>query len=225
LVAPPEEAGWPFRFYEASDKPLDQSLANVNNVADWPQAAQLATDLWERGGEEPVDGVFTVTPAFLADVLGVLGPVEVPEYGETVTAESLIERFDLHTELVEEGQETNVERKAFVAALTEVVVVACSTPPLPSGGRWRASQHPRSTLPPHRPWPTAVESPRKCRASRPPSIFMPSGIPSTRQRGRRRFRASARRSRFSRWRAGTRSTSIVSSGTPLSLATWLPNTR
>ena len=121
-VVPPEEAGSPFRFYAASPEPVNQSLANVNNVPHWPQAAQLATELWEQGGEEPVDGVFTVTPAFLAEVLGVLGPVEVPGYGETVTADNVIERFDFHTELVEQGQESNVERKAFVAALAEVVV-------------------------------------------------------------------------------------------------------
>ncbi len=51
-----------------------------------------------------------------------LGPVEVPDYGETVTADNLIERFDFHTKLVEERQQSNVERKAFVAALAELVV-------------------------------------------------------------------------------------------------------
>ncbi len=34
LVVPPEEAGSPFRFYEAFAEPLNQSLANVNNVPD-----------------------------------------------------------------------------------------------------------------------------------------------------------------------------------------------
>jgi hypothetical protein len=34
LVVPPEEAGSPFRFYEAFAGPLNQSLANVNNVPD-----------------------------------------------------------------------------------------------------------------------------------------------------------------------------------------------
>ena len=61
-VVPAEEAGSPFRFYEAHPVPLVQSLANVNNVPDWPQAAQLAIDLWDQGGEKPVTGSFRSPP-------------------------------------------------------------------------------------------------------------------------------------------------------------------
>src|SRR5205807_8794081 len=58
-----------FRF---RNPPLPQTLANVNAVPDWPKAARLATELWQRGGEEPVDGVLSVTPAFLARILAVV---------------------------------------------------------------------------------------------------------------------------------------------------------
>jgi hypothetical protein len=113
---PGSQAGSPFRF---SSPPLPQRLSNVNNLPDWPRAARLAVDLWERAGREPIDGVVSFTPAFLARLLAVLGPVEVPDYGETITSQNLIERFDFYTEL-EETEEFR-EKKRFVAQLGDLV--------------------------------------------------------------------------------------------------------
>ena len=39
------------------------------------------------------------TPAFLARILQVLGPVPVESFDETVTADNLIERLDYYTHL------------------------------------------------------------------------------------------------------------------------------
>ncbi|HEX5268024.1 MAG TPA: DUF4012 domain-containing protein [Acidimicrobiales bacterium] len=98
----------------------DQNLANINAEPDWPTDAQVAEELWQQGGEAPVDGVLSMTPAFLARVVGVLGPVSVPAYGETVTGANLIQRvnFWTHSEAVlpQPGG-----RKEFVAALSQVV--------------------------------------------------------------------------------------------------------
>jgi len=97
-----------------------QTLANVNAVADWPTAGRLAADLWQRGGEEPIDGVLGISPGFLAGALRVLGPVEVPDYNETVTAANALERIDFHTH--EAPPEPGKERKDFVAVLAEAVM-------------------------------------------------------------------------------------------------------
>lgn len=118
-VVPGEQAGSPFRF---AQPPVAQTLGTVNNGPDWPSSARLAAELWRKGGEEPVDGVVSFVPSFLARLLVPLGPVEVPEYGETVTAANLAERFEHYTEQVEAGETTNVERKDFVASLAEVVM-------------------------------------------------------------------------------------------------------
>jgi hypothetical protein len=115
-VVPPEQRSSAFRF-----DPAPQSLANVNATPDFPTAARLAASLWERGGERPVDGVITVLPEFLAKVLRALGPVLVPSYGETVTADNVIERFDFYTRQAEQNELTLTERKQFVAELAEVV--------------------------------------------------------------------------------------------------------
>lgn len=118
-AVPPDEAPAALRF---SSPPSRQTLANVNTSPDWRQASQLAADLWQKGGEEPVDGVLSVTPGFLARVLSVLGAVEVPSYGEVVNAGNVVERFDFYTRQVEAKTTTNVVRKDFVAELAQTVM-------------------------------------------------------------------------------------------------------
>ncbi len=115
-VATPAELGSPLRF----DTRLPQSLANVNTGPDWPQGAQLAARLWQRGGEDPVDGVVSFTPAFLARILGEIGPVTIESYGETVTAANVIERLDFHTHIAPAA--SDLARKEFVAVLAQAVM-------------------------------------------------------------------------------------------------------
>ncbi len=117
VQVPPEEAGSPFRLH---NPPLKRTLSNVNNVPDWPQAAQLAANLWQAGGEAPVDGVVSFTPGFMRRVLAVVGAVEVPAYGETVTADNINERMDFYTHQLPPPPGTH--RKDFVAAVAEAVM-------------------------------------------------------------------------------------------------------
>lgn len=115
---PPDEAPSPFPFLSPK---VAQSLANSNALPDWPTSARTAMDIWQRGGEAPVDGAIAVTPGFLARILAVVGPTAVPSYGETVTSKNVIERFEYHTKLTESGGETNTERKQFIVDLAEQV--------------------------------------------------------------------------------------------------------
>jgi hypothetical protein len=114
---PPIQAPTPFRL---SDPPVPQSFANVNATADWPSAARLAMAMWQRGGEAPVDGVLSITPEFMSRVLGVLGPVVVPGYPETVTSSNVVDRIDYHTHL--EAVAPGANRKEFIVELARVVV-------------------------------------------------------------------------------------------------------
>ncbi|HEX7277764.1 MAG TPA: DUF4012 domain-containing protein, partial [Acidimicrobiales bacterium] len=114
-IATPEELAGPFRH----DRRLSQRIANANAVPDWPQSAELAARLWARGEEEPVDGVISFTPAFLARILLVTGPVQVAEYSEVVTAQNLIERLDFYTH---QQPALGADRKDFIAVLARVVM-------------------------------------------------------------------------------------------------------
>ncbi|HEX6557635.1 MAG TPA: DUF4012 domain-containing protein, partial [Ktedonobacteraceae bacterium] len=76
-------AGWSFR-----DSNLD---------ADFPTAAQNGEQNYKlEGGTVPVQGVVAITPAFIQQALALTGPIKVPEYGEVVTAQNLIDRIHYH---------------------------------------------------------------------------------------------------------------------------------
>ncbi len=128
-VVPPEEASTAFQI---PDPPVAQTIANVNALPDWTLAGELAAELWERGGEDPVEGALSLTPEFLARILKVVGPVEVPEYSETVTAKNVIERTDFYTHRAEvpEGR----DRKDFLAVLADIVVQRLLAAPASSWG-------------------------------------------------------------------------------------------
>jgi hypothetical protein len=102
--------------------PQVQTLANVNATADFPTGAQLAAQLWKEGGEQPVNGVISITPAVMARILGVLGPVQVPGYPETINAGNLAARVDYHLHFEAPPPETAGGRKAFLIELVHVVV-------------------------------------------------------------------------------------------------------
>jgi hypothetical protein len=106
--------------FKIPNPPVSQTFANVNATADWPAAARLAMTMWQRGGEGPVDGVLSITPEFLARVLGVLGPVVVPGYPETITSSNVVERVDYHSHL--EAVAPGANRKEFIVELARVVV-------------------------------------------------------------------------------------------------------
>jgi Protein of unknown function (DUF4012) len=106
--------------FRVSIPAVHQTLANVNAVADWPTAGRLAATMWQRAGEAPVDGAMSVTPEFLARVLGVLGPVRVPGYPDRVTESNVIGRIDYYTHVEVVAPGTN--RKQFLVALARVVV-------------------------------------------------------------------------------------------------------
>jgi len=118
VVVAPDKAGSPFRL----DTLLGpQTIANVNNVPDWPADARSAMDLWQRGGEQPVDGVLSLSTGFLVRALAAVGPVTVPDYNETVTAANAVARINFHVHESAADAATG-NRKEFVAVLAEAVL-------------------------------------------------------------------------------------------------------
>jgi len=73
------------------------SLRDSNLDADFPTAARAAELTYtHEGGTVPVQGVIAITPALIQQALAITGPIVVPEYQETVTAQNLIERIHYH---------------------------------------------------------------------------------------------------------------------------------
>ena len=125
----PDKAGSPFPFISP---PFNQTIANLNNVPDWPSVARAAMDMWKQGGEQPVDGVLSVSTGFLGRLLAVTGPAFVPEYNETVTPANFVNRMDFYAH---QGGTIGVNSKDFIGALAEVVLRRVLTVP---ASQWRA---------------------------------------------------------------------------------------
>jgi hypothetical protein len=73
------------------------NLALANWSPDFPTAARQAQWFFEAGGGRPVDGVIGITVTTLEKLLGVTGPVDVPEYQVRVTSENALDVIEAHT--------------------------------------------------------------------------------------------------------------------------------
>lgn len=70
------------------------SLRDSNLDADFPTAARNAEQNYKiEGGNTPLQGVMAITPFLIQHALAITGPIAVPEYHETVTAQNLIDRI------------------------------------------------------------------------------------------------------------------------------------
>lgn len=68
------------------------SLRDSNLDADFPTAARYAQQNFAKeGGKGSFVGVIAITPAAIEQVLDITGPIQVPEYKQTVTSKNLID--------------------------------------------------------------------------------------------------------------------------------------
>jgi Protein of unknown function (DUF4012) len=73
------------------------NLRNSNLDADFPTAARYAEQNYTKeGGKVAVQGVIAITPVLIERALAITGPIAVPEYKETVTAQNLVARIHFH---------------------------------------------------------------------------------------------------------------------------------
>ena len=73
------------------------SFRDSNLDADFPTAARYGELNYQReGGNVPVLGVIAFTPALIQQALAITGPISVPEYQETVTAQNLVSLIHFH---------------------------------------------------------------------------------------------------------------------------------
>lgn len=81
-------------------------MRDSNLEADFPTSAKYGEQLYHmEGGTPDVQGVIAITPWLIQDMLKVTGPIDVPEYNETITAANLIDRIHYHQLAAEEGQD------------------------------------------------------------------------------------------------------------------------
>ncbi len=80
---------------------------DANWFPDFPTSAAKIRWFWEKSGQPTLDGVIAVNATIMEDVLRVLGPVELPAYGKTITAEN----FHFETQKAVELEYDKAENK------------------------------------------------------------------------------------------------------------------
>jgi hypothetical protein len=66
---------------------------DANWWIDFPTSARAMLGFWEESGQPPVDGIIAIDVVAVRDLLEVFGPINVPDYRETFTAENLLDRL------------------------------------------------------------------------------------------------------------------------------------
>jgi len=68
-------------------------LRDSNLSADFPTSARMAIQLYKREFGHQVDGVILFSPFLISHILQITGPITLPEYQETITAQNLEARL------------------------------------------------------------------------------------------------------------------------------------
>lgn len=93
------------------------SIQDANWFADFPTSAEKIIWFYSKAwGGSSVDGVITLTPDMITELLGLTGPIEMPEYQKVITQDNFIIETQKAVEL-EYDPELN-QPKQFIADLT-----------------------------------------------------------------------------------------------------------
>ncbi|MFH2136028.1 MAG: DUF4012 domain-containing protein [Patescibacteria group bacterium] len=85
-------------------------LQDANWFFDFPTSAQKIKWFYEKSGGPTVDGVIALNADLVADLLAVVGPIEMPEYGKILNKENFIEEIQKAVE-IEYDKEENKPKK------------------------------------------------------------------------------------------------------------------
>jgi hypothetical protein len=100
-------------------KDTSWNLLVSNWSPDFPTSAQSAAHFFALGGGQHVDGVIAINVTTLERLLAVTGPVDVPDFGVTVSSDNAFELTEQYTRIPYAPQ---ADRKAFAALLADEVV-------------------------------------------------------------------------------------------------------
>ncbi|HLI90467.1 MAG TPA: DUF4012 domain-containing protein [Ktedonobacteraceae bacterium] len=122
LAPPAYRSWWPF---------ANWGLRDANLSADFPTSAQLIIEQYRLEVHRRVDGVIMFTPFLIEHILQVTGPLHIPQYNETITAQNLEARLHYYqldnagirkTELIEHVTDPAQARKLFTSRVAHVLM-------------------------------------------------------------------------------------------------------
>lgn len=122
-LAPPQyRSWWPF---------ANWGLRDSNLSADFPTSAQIAINQYKSEVGHQADGVILFTPFLIEHVLQIIGPIEVPGYKDTITAQNLEERLHYYQQdsaglakqvVYQPGDNSTSSRKRFTGFLAHLLM-------------------------------------------------------------------------------------------------------
>ena len=115
-------------------------LRDSNLSGDFPTTAQLAMQVYQDEGGGPVDGDIAFTPVVIEHILDIIGPIKVPQYNETITAQNLEDRLHYYQQdtnaIILQQQKTGTHnaatRKAFTTLLGKLLLDKLRHLPVPT---------------------------------------------------------------------------------------------
>ncbi len=88
---------------------------DANWYPDFPTSASQLARFYEKSGGPTVDGVIAINESLMEKLLGVVGPIDMPEYGKTITADNFYLQTQTQVEL--DYDKTANKPKQFIADL------------------------------------------------------------------------------------------------------------
>ncbi len=93
---------------------------DANWFPDFPTSAKKMLWFHDHSGGPTMDGVIAINATFVEELLGILGPVDMPDYGRTITADNFLLETEKIVEL--EYDRTQNTPKAFIGDLAPVLL-------------------------------------------------------------------------------------------------------
>ncbi len=106
---------WPLQLLSAK-----WQFQDANWFPDFPTSARQMIQFYKDAGGSDVDGVIAINANFVTDLLGLLGPVDMPEYGRIIDQNN----FLLETQKIVENEYDKTENKpkAFIGDLAPKLI-------------------------------------------------------------------------------------------------------
>ncbi len=98
-------------------------LRDANLSGDFPTTARIAMQVFQEEGGGPIDGDIMFTPTTIEHVLDIIGPLKIPAYNETITAQNLEDKLHYYQndpaaialQKAKTGTNNAASRKSFTA--------------------------------------------------------------------------------------------------------------
>jgi len=86
---------------------------------DWPTSARKIMWFYEQSDGSTVDGIISITPQVVIDLLRIVGPVSLPAYNEVITADNFL---DVVQKYAEQKEAVTNKPKAIIGDLNQALI-------------------------------------------------------------------------------------------------------